>query len=524
MIMIFSLIRDIFAMTETLLIVTVALLLVNILLTLVKSKNKDDADLKDIKSLLTDLKTSANGSDAMIRAEFKANRGEFAASAQAGREESNQSVKNLSDTISNNMRNMADIQKSQLDGFSDSLTKLTISNENKLDKTTSVLEDNLKSFRVRIDENAVTDRNELKDSLKIFGTDFKTGINEFNELQQQEFRNLTARQEEMGKASVESYEKTRAAVEDKLTAIQKDNNKQLEEMRRTVDEKLHKTLETRLGQAFEQVTEKLGHVQKGLGEMQSLAVGVGDLKKVLSNVKARGMIGEYQLANILEEILTPTQYGKNVKTNPDANGFVEFAVKLPGPDKDKVLWLPIDSKFPIEDYQALTDAYELGDPAAVVQARKILAIKIKNFAKDIKEKYIAPPYTTDFAIMFLPIEGLYAEVLRDTGLFETLQREYKITVTGPTTLSALLNSLQMGFRTLAIQKHSSEVWELLGVIKKEFGTFGDLLEKTDKKLSEAKKGISDAGVRSRAIERKLRNVEELPANETEKLIGLNDSE
>jgi len=511
-------------MTETLLIVTVALLLINILLTLVKSKNKDDADLKNIQSVLTDLKTSANGSDAMIRAEFKANREEFAASAQAGREESNQSVKNLSDTISNNMRNMADIQKSQLDGFSDSLAKLTTSNESKLDKTTSVLEENLKSFRDRIDENAMADRNELKDSLKIFGTDFKTGINEFNELQQQEFRNLTARQDEMGKASVESYEKTRTAVEDKLTAIQKDNNKQLEEMRMTVDEKLHKTLETRLGQAFGQVTDKLVQVQQGLGEMQSLAVGVGDLKKVLSNVKTRGMIGEYQLANILEEILTPQQYDKNVKTNPDKGGFVEFAVKLPGPDKNKVLWLPIDSKFPIEDYQSLTEAYELGDPAAVEQARKLLAVKIKTFAKDIRDKYIAPPNTTDFAIMFLPIEGLYAEVLRDTGLFEILQREYKITVTGPTTLAALLNSLQMGFRTLTIQKRSSEVWELLSGVKKDFGEFGDLLEKTEKKLTETGNVIKKASTRSRAIERKLRNVEELPANDTEKLIGLNDDE
>ncbi|MCK5741299.1 MAG: DNA recombination protein RmuC [Chlorobi bacterium] len=511
-------------MTETLLIVTVALLLINIILTIVKSKNKGDNDLKDIQSVLTDLKTSADGSDSMVRSEFKANREEFAASAQAGREESNKSVKNLSDTISNNMRNMADIQKSQLDGFSDSLAKLTESNESKLDKTTSVLEENLKSFRGRMDENAATDRNELKDSLKAFGSDFKTGINEFNELQQQEFRNLTARQEEMGKASVESYEKTRAAVEDKLTAIQKDNNKQLEEMRMTVDEKLHKTLETRLGQAFEQVTEKLGQVQKGLGEMQSLAVGVGDLKKVLSNVKTRGMIGEYQLANILEEILTPTQYDKNVKTNPDGSGFVEFAVKLPGPDKGKALWLPIDSKFPIEDYQALSDAYDLGDPAAVEQARKTLAGKIKTFAKDIRDKYIAPPHTTDFAIMFLPIEGLYAEVLRDTSLFETLQRDFKITVTGPTTLAALLNSLQMGFRTLAIQKRSSEVWELLGTVKKDFGTFGDLLEKTEKKLAETGNVIKKASVRSRAIERQLRNVEELPANETANLIELNDEE
>jgi DNA recombination protein RmuC len=283
-------------------------------------------------------------------------------------------------------------------------------------------------------------------------------------------------------------------------------------MRATVDEKLQTTLEKRLGESFKQVSERLEQVYKGLGEMRNLATGVGDLKKVLTNVKTRGTWGEIRLSHILEQILTPDQYGVNVATKKNSNERVEFAIKLPGQDTDeqKVVWMPIDSKFPQEDYQRLLDAQEAADKELSEKSIKNLEMRIKTEAKFIKEKYIDPPHTTDFGIMFLPIEGLYAEVLRRPGLCDTLQREFRIVVTGPTTLAALLNSLQMGFRTLAIEKRSSEVWELLGVVKTEFGKFGDVLAKTKKKLKEASNTIGQAEVRTRAIERKLRDVEQVP--------------
>jgi len=314
-------------------------------------------------------------------------------------------------------------------------------------------------------------------------------------------------------------EKVRSAVEEKLTQLQEDNNKKLEQMRMTVDEKLHATLEQRLGDSFKLVSEKLEQVHKGLGEMQTLASGVGDLKKVLTNVKTRGTLGEIQLENLLEQILTVEQYEKNVATRKGSSERVEFAVKLPSRDEDKpFIWLPIDAKFPLEDYQRLLDAQESENVSRIAEAGKNLEARIKLEAKQICEKYIEPPYTTDFAVMFLPIEGLYAEVLRRPGLWEALQREYRVVITGPTTLSAFLNSLQMGFRTLAIQKRSSEVWQLLGAVKTEFGKFGDVLEKTRKKLQEASNTIESASVRTRAIERKLRTVQELPVAEATRLL------
>ncbi len=317
----------------------------------------------------------------------------------------------------------------------------------------------------------------------------------------------------------ERLNQLRETVESKLKSIQDDNTKQLEKMRETVDEKLQTTLEQRLGSSFKLVSERLEMVQKGLGEMQSLATGVGDLKKVLTNVKTRGVLGEYQLANILEQLLTPDQYAKNVKTKEGSEGQVEFAVKLPAKsDTDKIVWLPIDAKFPIEDYQVLTEAYEQADLSLIEKSQKVFAKRIELFAKDISEKYIDPPNTTDFAVMFLPFEGLYAEVLRIVGLFEKLQRDYKIVVTGPTTISAFLNSLQMGFRTLAIEKRSSEVWDLLGAVKTEFEKFGGILDKTKKKLQEASNVIDQAGVRTRAIEKRLRDVQALPDDKATRYI------
>lgn len=289
----------------------------------------------------------------------------------------------------------------------------------------------------------------------------------------------------------------------------KDMERQLADIRLTVDERLQKTLETRLGQSFQLVSERLEQVQKGLGEMQTLATGVGDLKKVLSNVKTRGILGEIQLAAILDEILAPEQYEKNVNTRGEGSNVVEFAVKLPG-ETGRPVYLPIDSKFPGDAYGRLVDAYDAGDPGQVAAAQKALIQVLRQEAKDIRDKYVSPPNTTAFAILFLPVEGLYAEVCR-LGLVETLQREYQINIAGPTTMAALLNSLQMGFRTLAIQKRTNEVWEVLGAVKTEFAKFEDLLEKAQRNLNQAGANLDQLmGTRTRAIQRKLRQVTELP--------------
>ncbi len=359
-------------------------------------------------------------------------------------------------------------------------------------------------------------REELSQSLKGSSDSLLMRLTEHFGMHKNQLDSFSKQLGEMTKLNQEKLEQMRNTVEKQLRVLQEENSKKLEQMRATVDEKLQTTLEKRLGESFKQVSERLEQVYKGLGEMRSLASGVGDLKKVLTNVKTRGTWGEIRLGNILEQILTPEQYEMNVPTKKNSNERVEFAIKLPGQnvDKETIVWMPIDSKFPQEDYQRLIDAQEAADKEQAEKSIKNLETRIKSEAKKIKEKYIDPPYTTDFGIMFLPIEGLYAEVLRRPGLCDTLQREYRVVVTGPTTLAALLNSLQMGFRTLAIEKRSSEVWELLGVVKTQFGQFGDALSKTKKKLQEASNSIDSAEVRTRAIERKLRDVQELPEKDT----------
>ena len=304
----------------------------------------------------------------------------------------------------------------------------------------------------------------------------------------------------------------------------KSTEKRLDEMRLMVEEKLQKTLNERIGQSFELVRTQLENVQRGLGEMKTLAEDVGGLKKVLGNVKTRGTFGEIQLAALLEQMLSPEQYEANVKTRKNATEFVEFAIKLPGKDNGKdVVYLPIDAKFPKDVYEQYMDAYEDGDTAIIESTSRQLENTIKRMAKDIHDKYIDPPYTTDFAILFLPFESIYAEVIRRTALVETLQKDYKIVVTGPTTLGAILNSLQMGFRTLAIQKRTSEVWSVLGAVKTEFGKFGGMLEKVQKNLQSAGDQLEEVmGKRTRAIERKLRQVEALPTEESQKMLSLND--
>jgi DNA recombination protein RmuC len=309
-------------------------------------------------------------------------------------------------------------------------------------------------------------------------------------------------------------EELRTVVEARLKELQADNGTKLEEMRKTVDEKLQGTLEKRLGESFKQVSDRLEAVHKGLGEMQSLATGVGDLKRVLTNVKARGTWGEVQLGNLLEQVLAPEQFERNVSPAGVGRAIVEYAIKLPGrDDAGKAVWLPIDAKFPKEDYERLVEAAEKNDPIAIEQAGKDLEARVKSQAKDIQAKYILPPHTTDFGLLYLPTEGLYAEVLRRPGLVDSIQRNQRVVVVGPTTLAALLNSLQMGFRTLAIQKQSSEVWKVLGAVKMEFGRFGEILDKVKKKIEETGSTIDQASVRSRAIEKSLRQVEALPATE-----------
>jgi DNA recombination protein RmuC len=330
--------------------------------------------------------------------------------------------------------------------------------------------------------------------------------------------------EQLGHLSLRNEQRlgeVRAAVQEQLKALQEGNERKLEQMRATVDEKLHATLEQRLGESFKQVAERLEQVHQGLGEMQGLARDVGSLNRVLTNVKTRGIFGEVQLAGLLEQVFTPQQYAANVETVPGSGARVEFAIRLPGRGDDgTTLWLPIDAKFPREDYERLLDAQDRADPQAAEAAARAIEVRLKAEARTIREKYVAAPHTTDFAILFVPTEGLYAEALRRPGLVEALQREHRVSLTGPTTLLATLSSLQMGFRTLALEKRSAEVWQVLGAVKTEFGKFGDVLAKTKKKLSEAASTIDAAEVRTRAMARQLKGVESLPEAQVQALLPL----
>lgn len=385
-------------------------------------------------------------------------RGEVAEAARLGRDETSEQMMRFQQTLSAQMTHIATLQNNQIDMFAQQLAKLTESNERRLGEV-------------------------------------------------------------------------RTTLEQKLKDIEANNAAKLDEMRRTVDEKLHATLEQRLGESFRMVSDRLEQVHRGLGEMQMLAQGVGDLKRVLTNVKTRGTWGEVQLEMLLQQILTPEQYARNVETVPNSGARVEFAIRLPGKEVgvgngggtgtgNGTVWLPIDAKFPKEQYERLTDAQERGDVDSVAAAGRELEVAIKREAQTIAEKYLSPPATTDFAILFLPTEGLYAEVLRRPGLTDLLQRNHRVTVAGPTTLTAVLNSLQMGFRTLALEKRSSEVWEVLGAVKTEFGKFGDVLARTRDTLERAARNIEQAEVRSRQMARKLRKVEALPSEAAEQLLGL----
>ncbi len=383
-----------------------------------------------------------------------------------------------------------------------------------------------RDLRGELGESARGTRLELGSRLADFQRTLLTQAGDVARTQNEQWRTLAEsndrRMGELRAAVEQRLAAVQGSVEERLHSLQADNEKRLEQMRATVDEKLHATLETRLGESFRQVAERLELVHRGLGEMQTLAQGVGDLKRVLGNVKTRGVFGEVQLAALLEQVFTPEQYAVNVATVPGSNERVEFAIRLPGRSTtggDSPVWLPLDAKFPREDYERLLDAQDRADREAAEAAGKALEQRIRDEARSIAAKYLAPPHTTDFAVLFLPTEGLYAELLRRPGLSEALQRQHRVTLAGPTTLLAMLNSLQMGFRTLALEQRSSEVWTVLGAVKTEFGKFGDVLEKTRKKLQEAGHSIEQAEVRTRAMARQLRGVEALEAHTAEGLLG-----
>lgn len=491
-------------MTVLLVILTILVAVAIVLLIILVTRNSN-TKLLQIEGQLSSFEKGQERTERALREEMAQNREETANNSKKLREE-----------IVNSMTNIANLQKDQLDIFSKQLTALTASNEDRLGKMTQAMEEKLRLALEQINSNAKCNRDELRMSLKSFEDKFAANVKEFNDLQKQKFDNLANKQTELIQSTEVKLDKMRETVEAKLKLIQDDNSEKLEKMRATVDEKLHKTLEERLSQSFQIVSERLELVHKGLGEMQNLAVGVGDLKKVLSNVKTRGIIGEIMLGNILEQILTPEQYAKNVATKKGSRDNVEFAIRLPGKDDSgEIVYLPLDSKFPRENYESLVDAYEHGNPAAIEEAGKLLEGNIKKFAKDIRDKYIDPPNTTDFGIMFLPIEGLYAEIVRRPVLLEVLQRDYKIMIAGPTTLSAFLNSLQMGFRTLAIEKRSSEVWKILGAVKTEFEKFGGVLKKAQEKINQASEEIHNlVGTRTRQIQSKLKSIQELPMQES----------
>jgi DNA recombination protein RmuC len=409
-----------------------------------------------------------------------------AGDARALREELAAGADRTSQSLVTQMTSIATVQNNQIDGFSRQLAELTAANERRLQELRETVDVKLREAK----DDARLGREETSAALQRF-------IGTLNE----------------------RFGEIRQTVETRLESLQKDNAEKLEKMRATVDEKLHETLEKRLGESFKQVADRLEQVHKGLGEMQSLAADVGGLKQVLSNVKTLGLAGEMQLGALLEQALAPEQYARNVVTRPKSRDPVEFAVRLPGREGQGQVWLPIDSKFPITDYQSLLQAQEAGDVVAAHAAAKALEQRVRLEARSIRDKYVEPPATTDFAILFVPTEGLYAEILRRPGLFQQLQHEFKVTICGPVNLIAFLNSLQMGFRTLAIEKRSSEVWEVLGAVKTEFENFGRVLASTKRQLETVTHSIEQAETRTRQMSRKLKSVEALPEPETQKLLG-----
>jgi DNA recombination protein RmuC len=437
------------------------------------------------------------------------------------------------ETVSKTLASMGEIHRTHLDGLATRLNALSESNVGSLERIRTGVDSrinelqtsnakNLDDMRKTIDEKLADNRYELSRGLKAANDMLATTLKSIGESQLTQREDMTRQLNDLADSNRVVLEQIRITIDSRVNELQASNEKKLDEMRRTVDEKLHNTLERRLGESFQLVGERLEAVQRGLGEMQSLANGVGDLKRVLTNVKARGTWAEVQLGALLEQTLAAGQFERNVRTKDDSREAVEYAIRLPGRQSDLngAVWLPIDSKFPQEDYLRLQDAAEKGGPEAVQKAAEILARTIRAAGQEIRDKHINPPQTTDFAIMFLATEGLYAEVVRQPALMEELQQRCRIVVAGPTTLTALLSSLRMGFQTLAIEQRAAEVWKVLGAVKSEFGKFGDVLEKVKRQLNTAARSIDETGVRSRAMERRLRSVEQLPEAEASRLLEL----
>jgi len=433
-------------------------------------------------------------------------RAELQDSARLSRQELAGSLSLFQQTLLTQSGDVARTQNEQIDSFRTQLAAMQQAVAQALQSATAQLGSQSQAGREAMDAALKRQADSAGETLQRFGANLGEQLRALSEANE---RRLT---------------EVRTAVEGRLVALQDGNEKKLEQMRATVDEKLHATLEQRLGESFKQVAERLEQVHQGLGEMKNLARDVGSLNRVLTNVKTRGIYGEVQLAGLLEQVFTPEQYAANVETVPGTGARVEFAIRLPGRRDDGLpLWLPIDAKFPREDYERLLDAQERADPVGAEAAAKAIEARLKLEARSIRDKYIAAPHTTDFGLLFVPTEGLYAEALRRPGLVESLQRDFRITLVGPTTLLATLSSLQMGFRTLALEKRSAEVWQVLGAVKTEFGKFGDVLAKTKKKLEEATDTIDKAEVRTRAMSRQLRTVEALPEHSAQALLpGLGD--
>jgi DNA recombination protein RmuC len=525
---------------ELILLTIITLLIIISIILLVTGKK--EKDLPELKNKINELQSNLLKIETNLKDDFRINREENAALAKDNRTELNNTLKDLKtelsetlktiteqsskalkeidntlaekiellvnkidsnntvnrETLASNLKEFAVEQRTKFDELKKEQADQTLKMVNQLEKISDKVEIKLKELTEQAKGDAVLMRESLEKSITGFGETFDKNIILFNEVQKSKFEELEKKQGE----------------------LVKNTEVKLESIRITVEEKLEKTLSERLGQSFETVGKQLIEVQRGLGEMQTIASDVGGLKKVLSNVKLRGGVGEVQLAMLLEQILAPTQYEANVKTKKGSNSSVEFAIKLPGrsDDESEIVYLPIDAKFPKDTYENLINAYENAIPDEIESATKILELTIRNMAKDISEKYIDPPGTTDFAIMFLPFESIYAEVIRRTSLVDQIRDQYKITVAGPTTLMAILNSLQMGFRTLSLQKRSSEVWKILSDVKKEFGNFGGLLEKAQKNIQTGLGQLDDVvGTRTRAIQRKLSNVEIIPALEAENI-------
>ena len=493
-------------MTNILLIVILALLVATVAFIFVLLKKVSQADAPVLGSRLDAFERAQERTERAVREEVIQSRDEQGKAAREQRQELMEAFKTLGDSVAQRMKDVADMQKGQLDAFSGQLSSFAKDSGDRLD-----------SARAESAIAAKQLREEVVATLTAITESTTKTMGELAQIEKAQLEVMSSAIEKLADSNEKKLEAVRVTVESNLQSIQTDNAKQLEQMRQTVDEQLQGTLEKRLGESFKQVSERLEQVHKGLGEMQSLAVGVGDLKKVLTNVKTRGTWGEVQLGTLLEQVLNPDQFATNVATK-DGGERVEFAIKLPGhgTDKDEIVWLPIDAKFPIEDYQRLMEAQEKADVAGVEAAGRQLEARVKACAADICGKYLNPPKTTDFGILFLPIEGLFAEVIRRPGLTEAIQRDCRVVIAGPTTLWSILNSLQMGFRTLAIQKRSSEVWNLLAAVKTEWTKYGAVLDAVQKKLTQASDTIETARVRSRAVGRKLKDVQELPIGEPRK--------